>query len=77
MSDLPDCTTVTQHEPQLSALSTDLDDLIRRVSTIAYDLDHESTQRASAILFETERSLRGAARRLEAARKDLAEVHDY
>lgn len=62
---------MTNPVPQLSALHTDLDALRERIATLARDLDREPTDRAAVDLFETERALTTATRRLTAARREL------
>jgi hypothetical protein len=49
---------------ELSSLATALDDLTRRVATIADQLDGTERDQVAAELFEVERSLRAAQRRL-------------
>ncbi len=58
-------------DPQLSAIATDLDELVRRIGALAHDLDQEPTEQAAAELYETERALRTASRRLGSARRRL------
>ena len=59
--------------PELSSLATALDDLTRRVTTIAETLANTDADWAAQDLFAVERSLRAAHRRLstlnERARK--------
>ncbi len=62
---------MTSASPRLSALATDLDDLTRRIADLAHELDHEPTDRAAVDLYETERALRSASRRLAAAQREL------
>lgn len=62
---------VTNPAPRLSALHTDLDSLRERIATLARELDHEPTDRAAVDLYETERALVAASRRLMAARREL------
>lgn len=62
---------MTNPAPRLSALHTDLDALTERIGAIARELDHEPTDRAAVDLFETERALITATRRLTAARRQL------
>ncbi len=50
--------------PELSSLATALDDLTRRVTTIAEGLANTQSDWAAQDLFAVERSLRGAHRRL-------------
>lgn len=52
-------------------MSTDLEELTGRIAALARDLDHEPTDRIANDLYETERALRAAARRLDAARRNL------
>ena len=52
---------------ELSALASSLDDLHARIGSLAHQLDQEPTQRAAIDLFEVERSLRTARRRMERA----------
>jgi hypothetical protein len=59
-------------DPELSAIATNLDELRRRIAAMARDLVREPTDRAAAVLFETERALRAASRRLDAARRQHA-----
>ena len=63
---------MAQVDPALSALATDLNEMTRRIGALAHDLDHEPTDRVAASLYETERALRTASRRLDAARRQLA-----
>ena len=56
---------------ELSALASSLDDLTQRIGTLAQSLDQEPTDRAAIDLYETERSLRTASRRLESAQREL------
>lgn len=58
-------------EPELSAIATNLDEMRRRIEAIARELDREPTDRVAAELYETERALRAASRRLDAARRQL------
>ncbi|HET8931033.1 MAG TPA: hypothetical protein VFN21_10290 [Acidimicrobiales bacterium] len=58
-------------DPELSAIATNLDELRRRIEAMARELDREPTDRVAADLFETERALRAASRRLDAARRQL------
>lgn len=67
---------MTDATPQLSALQTDLDMLRERIATIARDLDREPTDRAAVDLYETERALMTATRRLTAARRELDRVRN-
>lgn len=57
---------------ELSAIASGLTELHSRIGVLARDLDQESTQRAAIDLFEVERALRTASRRLERARQALA-----
>lgn len=61
-------------DAELSALATSLEEMARRLDTLAHELDHEPTDRAAAELYETERALRTATRRLSSARRQLANV---
>lgn len=56
---------------ELSALASGLDDLTNRIAAMAQSLDEEPTARVAVDLFETERSLRIAARRIERAQREL------
>jgi len=59
------------HPARLSSAQTTLDDLISRITSVA-DALHEEQQVALAVdLYEVERSLRAAARRLETVRRRL------
>ncbi len=58
--------------PELSSMSTALDDLARRVGAMADDLAGEQREQLTAALFEVERSLRNAQRRLSKLVDDLA-----
>jgi hypothetical protein len=55
---------------EMSALATTLDELTARVTALAQRLDHEPTEAVAIDLFEVERSLRSATRRLERARRN-------
>jgi len=50
--------------PQLSSLSTALDDLSQRITTLADDLQGSPREDVAADLYEVERNLQAAARRL-------------
>lgn len=54
-------------EPQLSALATALADITERTASLAHLFDREDTQLVASDLFEVERLLRGAQRRIERA----------
>jgi ElaB/YqjD/DUF883 family membrane-anchored ribosome-binding protein len=56
---------------ELSSLSTTLDDVLRRVAATAEGLARQHREDASNHLFEAERALTTAARRLEDARRAL------
>ena len=58
-------------DAELSALASSLDDLNSRIASLARQLDREPTGRAAIDLFEVERSLRIACRRMEQARRQL------
>jgi hypothetical protein len=55
----------------LSSIATSLEELTARVVTVAHELDHEPTGAAAADLFEVERTLRNAGRRVARARGRL------
>ena len=59
------------HAAELSALASSLDELTQRIGALAKALDHEPTDRAAVDLYETERSLRTASRRLSRGRQAL------
>jgi hypothetical protein len=63
-------------DPELSALSTNLGEIRHRIDALAHQLDREPTDRAAAELYETERALRSAIRRLETARRQLGLASD-
>lgn len=50
---------------ELSSLSTALDELTRRIGSMAEAADAEKDEETSAELFAVERALRGAHRRLQ------------
>jgi hypothetical protein len=54
----------------MSALATTLDELTTRVTALAQRLDHGPTEGVAVDLFEVERSLRTATRRLQRARRN-------
>lgn len=56
---------------ELSSLAAQLTDLIGRVARAAESLSGDGAAEAAADLFEVERALATAARRLEAARRTL------
>ena len=58
--------------PELSSMSSALDDLATRVGAMADDLADEQREQLTAALFEVERSLRNAQRRLSKLVDDLA-----
>jgi hypothetical protein len=60
---------ISSAAPQLSALATSIADLTQRVTALAHELDHEDTQQVAADLFEVERLLRNATRRIDRARR--------
>ena len=64
---------MTAIDPELSALATNLDEVRVRIEALAGELDREPTDRIAAELFETERALRTAVRRLAAARRLVAD----
>jgi ElaB/YqjD/DUF883 family membrane-anchored ribosome-binding protein len=64
--------TVDAPTAELSSLATTLDEVLRRVATTAEALAAEQREDASSFLFEAERALRTAARRLDDARRALA-----
>lgn len=51
---------------ELSAVATTLDDLVERVTALADACQADKDEQAAAELYEVERSLRAAARRLSA-----------
>lgn len=55
----------------LSSIATSVEELTARVVGLAHDLDHEPTGAAAADLFEAERALRNAGRRIARARGRL------
>lgn len=57
--------------PQLSAITSTLEDVTGRVTQLAKGLDSEETEIAAAALFEVERNLRAARRSLIRATRDL------
>jgi hypothetical protein len=57
--------------PQLSSVSTSLLDLTRRVATMAESLSGSDRDDVAVALFEVERSLSTAGRRLEQLVNDL------
>lgn len=61
-------------DPELSAIATNLDEVRARIDALALSLDREPTDRVAAELFETERALRSASRRLAAARRQLGHL---
>jgi predicted transcriptional regulator len=57
--------------PQLSSVSSGLDELTKRVTMLAESLDTTQQEHVAAALFEVERSLATAGRRLEQLLRDL------
>ena len=57
--------------PELSSVATALSDLKDRVGALAEDLGSETREDLAATLYEVERSLGTAARRLEAMVDEL------
>jgi hypothetical protein len=68
------CHTGAMADPDavLSSIATSVDELMARVVALAQTLDHEPTAAAAADLFEAERALRNAGRRVARARGRLA-----
>jgi len=56
---------------EMSALATTLDELTARVTALAQRLDRGPTEGVAIDLFEVERSLRTATRRLQRARRNV------
>lgn len=59
------------HLARLSSAQTTLDDLIERITSAADALHAEQEVGLAVDLYEVERSLRAAARRLEAVRRRM------
>lgn len=59
------------HPARLSSAQTTLDDLIERITAVADALHAEQEVGLAVDLYEVERSLRAAARRLEAVRRRM------
>ena len=57
--------------PQLSTISTALTDLTTRVSTLADSLTGTERENVASVLFEVERSLQTAGRRLDKLLSEL------
>lgn len=58
---------------ELGSLSSSLDDITRRIATMADELVGGPDDAVGAALVEVERSLRSGARRLDRLRRDLGE----
>lgn len=56
---------------QVSAITSVLDDLTGRVTTLAESLDRQPTEHVAASMYEVERSLRAARRSLARAARAL------
>lgn len=63
---------MTDPDAVMSSIATSLEELTTRVVALAHELDHEPTGAAAADLFEVERALRNAGRRIARARGRLA-----
>ena len=63
---------MSSEHAQLSAVSTTLEELTERVTSVAHHYDGTPREDVAAALYEVERSLRAAARRLRSVVDDLA-----
>jgi hypothetical protein len=63
---------MSSEHAQLSAASTTLDDLTERITAVAERYDGTPREDVAAALYEVERALRSAARRLRSVVVDLA-----
>ena len=63
---------VSSEKSELSTLTTQLQELLQRVTLVGERLDHEETEGAALSLFEAERALRTAQRAVERAQAQLA-----
>jgi hypothetical protein len=64
---------VSSHRASLASTASSLDELIRRITTAADDLSGGPDDAVAQDLYEVERSLRTAARRLAAVVRRLPE----
>lgn len=61
----------SHHDAQLSAIAASVDELARRVATLAEQLQDDGQAEPATALFEVERSLRMAERSLDRSRRSL------
>lgn len=66
-----DVDDTSQALARLSSLASQLDDLVRGLGDVADQLQRAGRADSSSLLFEAERSLTAASRRLETARRSL------